>query len=337
MLSGFPDPATVVVRSSGWAAPGPMVGRRGFMSEVGREPRILGVLVTYRRRDQLAATLRAIAGQTRPLDRLLVVDNAPEPGTDQIVQAAFPGAEYLPAPENLGPAGGIALGMQRLLGQAAERDWIMTLDDDDPPRDPTVFATLASLACRQIGSDPSTAAVGLSGVRFDDRRGRIVRVPDAELHGAVSVDSIAGNQFPCYSVRAIRAVGTMRADLFFGFEELELGLRLRDHGYTLYAPGALWYSWRATKGFLGRTRDPSWVLGPWNWRRYYSLRNLVRILRDRGATAAALRVTIVTGLAKPVANLVREPVLALRHLGMNARACRDAWTGRMGRTVEPAR
>ena len=106
------------------------------------EPRLRGVLVTYRRPAQLATMLTAVAAQTRPLDDLVVVDNDPATETRQMLHAAAPVAEYIPSSENLGPAGGIALGMQRLLERAAEGDWIVTLDVDDPPRDVTTFATL---------------------------------------------------------------------------------------------------------------------------------------------------------------------------------------------------
>jgi len=307
------------------------------MSEGGLDPHLFGVLVTYRRPAELVRALAAVSGQTIPLEHLIVVDNSPSADTAGVVRAGAPGAEYVAATENLGPAGGIALGMARLLERAGGRDWIVTLDDDDPPPDPRVFADLLALAAETADRDRSTAAVGLSGVRFDRRRGRVVRVADGELHGAVAVDSIAGNQCPCYAVGALRAVGTMRTDLFFGHEELELGLRLVDAGYSLYGHGPRWYDTRAALGRLDMDLLPSRTLGDPTWRRYYSLRNLVRILRERGTTGAALRVIALAGVAKPLVHLVSEPRRAFAHLRLNARACWDGWRGRMGRTVEPLR
>jgi rhamnopyranosyl-N-acetylglucosaminyl-diphospho-decaprenol beta-1,3/1,4-galactofuranosyltransferase len=297
--------------------------------------RVHGVLVTFRRPEQLASSLSALAGQTRPLDELVVVDNSPDPENERAVRERVPAAEYVPASENLGPAGGIALGMRRVLEIADDRDWIMTLDDDDPPPDSEVFAMLADFAAESCGSDPATGGVGLSGTRFDRRSGRIVRVPNSELHGAVPVDCIAGNQCPLYSVAAVRAVGPLRPELFFGLEELEFGLRLRDAGYSLYGHGPSWYEGRAAGGRLGAHLAPARSLGEPTWRRYYSLRNLVWILRAIGRRRSAMRVAVLTGLGKPIANLPRRPRAAVRHLRLNWAACRDAWTGRMGRTVEP--
>lgn len=129
----------------------------------------------------------------------------------------------------------------------------------------------------------------------------------------------------------------MREDLFFGFEELEFGLRLRSAGFTLYVPGPIWHARREAQGMLARRYTPSRTLGTVNWRRYYSLRNLVAILRSDRAYLTALRVTLVVGIAKPLANFVRSPGLSLRHLHLNLLAIRDAWLGHMGRTVEPRR
>jgi glycosyltransferase involved in cell wall biosynthesis len=306
------------------------------MTEIRAEPHLHGVLVTFRRPEQLAATLSAVVGQSRPLDHLVVVDNAPAPRTEEILRSALPEASYVAAPENLGPAGGIALGVEHVLESAREGDWVVVLDDDDPPPRPDVFATLADFATEMAGRDPATGAVGLSGARFDRRRGRMVRVPDGDLRGAVRVDYIAGNQFPFYSADALRAVGPPRRDLFFGFDDLELGMRLADCGYSLYGCGATWLRSRTDAGRLGPRPGPALALAEPGWRRYYSIRNLVAILREAGATQGAVRVSIVVALAKPCSNLLVHPRLAIRHLALGSRACRDAWTGRMGRRVEPA-
>jgi glycosyltransferase involved in cell wall biosynthesis len=297
---------------------------------------VYGVLVTYRRPAQLTASLTAAAAQTRPFDRLVVVDNSPDAENERAVRDLVRGSEYVAAPENLGPAGGIALGMRRVLADASDRDWVMTLDDDDPLPEPGTVAMLAAFAAESQARDPATGGVGRTGARFDRRVGRIVRVPDDELHGAVPVDCIGGNQCPLYSVRVLRAVGPPRTELFFGLEELELGLRLHDAGYSLYAHGPTWHDGREQGGRLLLQPSPARSLGDATWRRYYSLRNLVWILRAIDRPRSALRVTAVAGMAKPLANLPVNPRAAYGHLRLNLAACRDAWTNRMGRTVEPA-
>jgi hypothetical protein len=64
------------------------------------------------------------------------------------------------------------------------------------------------------------------------------------------------------------------------------------------------------------------------------LRNSIYMLRRFDHTNTAFRVALVN-LVKPLVNLPLDPRLAVRHLATNLRACRDGWTGRMGRQVEP--
>ena len=92
---------------------------------------------------------------------------------------------------------------------------------------------------------------------------------------------------------------------------------------------------RVERGRLAIDYKPSFAVSHVDWRRYYSLRNLVRILCLRRAVLGALYVTVVVGIGKPVVNLVRDPRVALENLRWNLRALRDGWSGRMGRTVEP--
>ena len=299
------------------------------------QPRVFGVLVTFGRPLELEQSLLAIRQQTLPLEQLVVVDN--EGGAaEAIVREHAPSATYVRAGENLGPAGGIAVGMRRVVEVAADGDWVFTLDDDDWTSETELFARLLAFGEEMRALDVMTAGVGRSGTRFDHRTGRIVRVGDHELHGPVPVDCIAGNQFPLYSVHAVREAGFFRSDLFFGFEELEFGLRLRRAGYQLYVQGEAWHQHRERLGLLAVRKQPSRALAPGpSWKRYYSIRNLIYILRSSGRSAAAVRVTATSAVGKPLANLPLTPRRAVRYLKLGLRASWDGWHGRLGRTIEP--
>ena len=297
--------------------------------------RLIGVLPTYRRSQILVETLRRLGEQERALDVLIVVDNEGNPDTEAAVRQAVLPAEYIRAPENLGCAGGIELGMRVALERASEEDWIVVLDDDDPPRFRDAFARLEQMADELAVTDSRLAAVGISGNGFDWRRGRIRRIPDELLTGPVRVEHLAGNQLPMYRAEVIRREGPSEGALFFGFDDLELGLRLTRAGYSLYGHGSMWMAGRRSTGRLGRTLRPDHKLPSLEWRRYYSLRNLIFLLRRFDHRLAAVRITLLAGLGKPIVGMALDPGLALGHLRLNARACFDAWTGRMGRRVEP--
>jgi GT2 family glycosyltransferase len=305
-----------------------------------RSSRLYGVLVTFRRPAELRDTLHRLADQARRLDHLVVVDNAPVPENEAVLdgyRATGGEADYLPAPENLGPAGGIALGMEHVLRLAGDADWVVTLDDDDPPADPGQLARLETFAHRMAETDPRVGAVGLVGARLDPRRGRLRRLADHELRSAVTVDYVGGDHFPFVKVGAIREVGPFRKELFFGFDDLDFCIRLKRAGYRIYVDGDAGAVRRASLHRMGIEKRPDVRLGEPSWRRYYSLRNMIVILRSHGRWPAAMRLTMVAGIGKPLANLVRTPRQAVRHLRLNLRACRDGWTGRLGRRVEPER
>jgi glycosyltransferase involved in cell wall biosynthesis len=291
---------------------------------------VTAIIVTYRRPVELQAALAALRRQTLPPSAIIVVDNdapsgaPPALGTD--VTVVCPG-------ENLGPAGGIALGMHEALLRAGDDDWLVLVDDDDPPPSDQIIEELFACAQRAAREGGDVAAVGMVGTRFDHRRGRARRVADDELQAeVVEVDWIAGGQVPIYSVRAVRRVGVFDASLFFGFEELEYGLRLRAAGERLVIPGRIA---RARRELHGRTglgaRVPS--TGGVAWRRYYSTRNLIVITRRYSTRRAATRALFRSGLGGAVRSLVvlRRPDLARASL----RGASDALRSRTGRTVEP--
>lgn len=301
-----------------------------------------GVLVTYRRPADLADMLQRLAEQDRQLDTLLVVDNDPDESARPVIEAARRapaglGATrltYLATASNLGPAGGIAAGMRQVLPHAGDDDWVVPLDDDDPPPSHDLLAELERFAEHLREQHPDLGAVGMCGARFEPGLARSVRVPDDELVGSVPSDWIGGNGYPFYSVRAIRSVGVFDDRLFFGFDDLEYGLRMSGAGFPIFAHGGLWRLHRTAVGRLDMTGVPARTLGASSWRRYYSLRNLIYILRKHGHPVGAARLA-ARGVAKPLYNLPRQPALAARHLSLNARAIADGYRGRMGLTVPP--
>lgn len=302
-------------------------------------PAIHGVLVTYRRPGDLADMLGHLAEQQRNVDTLLVIDNDPaESARDAVTSLQArddgPAVTYLPSGANLGPAGAIALGMCHVLDHASDHDWVLPLDDDNPPSAPDVIAELARFGDELRGRRPNVGAVGAGGARFVPDKARSIRVPDDELTGVVATDWIGSGMFPLYSVEAIRAAGVFDERLFFGFDDLDYGLRLGAAGFGVYSHGELWHRERSLYGRLGFDASPARTLDEPSWRRYYSLRNLIYILRKLGHPAGAVRLA-VRGLGKPIYNLPRSPRLAARHLALNARAIVDAYRGRMGLTVSP--
>jgi GT2 family glycosyltransferase len=295
--------------------------------------RVFGVLVTYRRPGVLAAMLGCLSAQELPFETLFVVDNGGLPGTSDLLRAheakRLNVCPILPG-DNLGPAGGFALGMRRAAEVAGPDDWVLLLEDDNPPpAQPARFlADLAMFASRLADAYPDTGAVGTGGARFDRRRGRMTRVRDEELAPVVPVDYVTNCLFPLYRMTAVRKAGVQDGRLFFGFDELEYGLRLQAAGYRLYLASAFCRLRRAS----GPREDrQARLLAP--WRQYYGVRNLVHVLRTSGHPLAAVRIALAHGLLRPLVRRSGGPRLATLRLTLRG-AC-DGWRGRLGRVVEP--
>lgn len=301
-------------------------------------PKIIGVLVTFRRPEALAASLSRLASQTRPVDLLITVDNGPPRDAEQAVrlyEEKGHRACYISSGTNLGFAGGVALGMREALQHVGPRDWVLVLDDDDPPPTDTSIAEIEVFAHAMVAQDPRTGGVGLVGGRFDLRRGRIVRIQNEELGDPVLVDFVAGGHLGMYRAAAIQQTGTFSEDIFFALSEVEYGLRLRRDGWRLYADGATWGERRGRAGRLSHKGKPSYLVGVPDWRRYYSLRNAIYIQREHGLHLSAITAGLVRGIAKPLVNVLIGRPGALRHLNMGVRATMDGWRGRMGLRLKP--
>lgn len=293
--------------------------------------RIHGILVSYRRPSSLARSLEALAGSSVVPDQLLVVDHEAGDATTAVVEAAArraPWVRHLPIERNLGPAGGRALGMEHVLRSASDEDWITLFDDDDPLPDPELLGRLSERAEELAGRGEQVGGVGLRGSTFDRRRGYPVPVEPHDRD--VPVDYLHGGFFPSYRVGAVRSVGPFRASLFFGWADLEYGLRLRRAGFELWMAADLWRRHAPSMGHPPERVRPSLALEAADARRYYRMRNWFRLLPEYAGWATTARVFLLAGLAKPIVNLPVVPRLAWRHLRLNVRAAWDASRGMDG-------
>jgi len=292
-------------------------------------------VMTYQRPQTLAATLRELLAQSRSPERILVVDNGADPATEAVASKLEScGVGYLAMPDNLGPAGAAAAGLEALVAEGW--DWIYWGDDDDPPKTRDTLERVLALAER--GKIERLAGVGAVGTRWDWSRGRFDRLADAELEGAVEVDSIAGGQHLMLRREVVMEVGLPAAELFFGLEELEYCLRFRQAGWRLAVDGELMYRYRELAGRLALRRRRTWIPQIPSralWRRYYSTRNYIFMMRNTFGRPDLARREALKSLARTVTAWGRGPRYGAAFAGFQLRGILDAYRGRMGRVVAP--
>lgn len=99
--------------------------------------KIIAAVPTYNRPELLLRNIDCLLKQTRPLDRIVIVDNASAPDTRQAMEVAghlsHPLIEYVRVDVNVGASGGFGIGMETAIAQGA--DWIWGMDDDAFPHE----------------------------------------------------------------------------------------------------------------------------------------------------------------------------------------------------------
>ena len=192
---------------------------------------VCAVVVTHQRLDQLATSLKAVAGQVRAPDHLIVVDNDDDPRVRELVSGQPIPSTYLGSRRNLGGAGGFALGMLQALTTGA--DWVWLADDDGRPADSAVLGTLLDCATRHSLAEVSPMVCDLDDptrLAFPLRRGLVWRRRVSELRVDGAGDLLPGiaSLFNGALFRAttLESVGVPDIRLFIRGDETDLHRRL---------------------------------------------------------------------------------------------------------------
>lgn len=206
--------------------------------------RVVAVVVAYQRRELLVAALDALAGQSRPVDAVLVVDNASDDGSANAAAAHPVRPEVISLPRNTGGAGGFAVGLAHAVEELAA-DWVWLMDDDTIPTAGALEALLAVensygaevtlLGSRAVWTDGRDHPMNLP------RRRPFVapaRVRAARRAGAMPVRSSSFVSM-LVAASAVRRRGLPVADYFIWNDDFEYSLRLLRTGVGLYVPASV--------------------------------------------------------------------------------------------------
>ncbi|GAA3180964.1 hypothetical protein GCM10010531_38930 [Blastococcus jejuensis] len=304
-------------------------------SELLRGVPVGAVLVTHNRPVELRESARVVAAQSHPLSTIVVVDNGVDhQATRDVldsVEWGETGVSLVHKPENIGPAGGFAVGC-RQLDAVDPVDWVLLLDDDDPLPGPSVLGDLLELALAMRRADETFGGIAMKGARF---RARSLRTLGVELddQAVAPVDHLHGCNAPLYWRAALRDVGEFDEKLFWGLEELDTGLRLTRRGWRLYMAVGLMKQFPLPERYYRLRRRPRLTVSEPVPADYYRIRNLAYIGWRHAAPINVVSALFVRAIGKPLVNLVIHPRRASRTLAMNLRALYDGTTGRMGRRL----
>jgi GT2 family glycosyltransferase len=286
-----------------------------------RAASVAAVVLTRNRVTSLRSTLGAISAQSRPVDEIVVVDNASTDETLAMLAEDFPSVHVVSNASNAGAAGGRSRGMATAFERGFDLVWFV--DDDTTPEEQTLERTLESASripnLGMLGQLGGTLQFGI--IRHGRDHGPIASALDARDVDFVLTDGAVVTR------AAYERVGVLDERYFIMMEDVEYPLRVKRAGLVVARAdlGLSFHHLGATTGGPGGPSAP--------WRLYYQTRNHLRMAID------ARRPTLVIGWlyrqAGGLLYLIRQPDRRRERLRYRWRGTVDALRNRMGPVVAP--
>jgi rhamnopyranosyl-N-acetylglucosaminyl-diphospho-decaprenol beta-1,3/1,4-galactofuranosyltransferase len=308
------------------------------------------VIVTYNNGDNIGKLLDSLLTQSKPMEEIVVVDNASSDATPEIVKQKFPQVTLLANTSNTGVGGGYAQGMEYAYQKGYE--WIWLLDGDSLPKNTALeelekaFASLRTTHPK-IGIVASCPVNTLTNERYNGVlwRSRLVAVPKqlAESQEPFPVDSTISSG--CLANRTVvEDVGLPRADFFMDFVDHEYNLRVRKNGYEIiFVPASVVYHEigrslvirsRIIRGIARlATRGPLGVGAP--WRKYYAVRNQIYTFWREFRDYRALFFFMLLVMRMVIGIFLLNHKDKVKRIKYIIWGLKDGFKGRLGKTVTP--
>ena len=243
--------------------------------------RVASVTVAFNNASILPRQIEALQRQSRPVDEIILVDNASTDGTAAMLKAEYPQVSVLRMTENLG----YGIAWRAGLTAALERGhhWMWTFDGDSIPHADALAALLDGIASANVGNGRLGMAAALP---IHPKTGRCYP-PQMWKNGWVK-PSKELMQRPVWYADLVYASGCMvsrdvvekvgfpRTDFFLEFTDFEYCLRIRSRGYKIAVVTAAKIAHEV--GDAREVRLPGFSALWGNhapWREYYMTRNLV--------------------------------------------------------------
>jgi GT2 family glycosyltransferase len=237
---------------------------------------VAAIVVTYNRKELLAACLNTLSNQSRTVDKIFVIDNASTDGTLAYLQEqgylTQQKVEYIQLSHNSGGAGGFYEGMKQAF--EAGYDWLWLMDDDG-------YAAKDCLE-HQLTAQKSLDIIGAKVVQIDDPsqltwtlmcynkdgyfspRKRIKTLKALEHHSKNNIYYGYGVFFNAILIhrKVVEKIGLVNPEFVIRGDEFEYFLRSRQAGFKI------------------GTQIQATYYHPWqpfhlnDWKFFYTFRNL---------------------------------------------------------------
>jgi GT2 family glycosyltransferase len=245
-------------------------------------PSVASVTFCYNAAQVLPRQIEALLRQTRPLQEIIVVDNASTDGSRTVLAERYPQVVVLRMPENLGAAGASAAALSYA---ALERghDWVWMFDQDSVPKTDSLARLLGGVGSLK-GTQAEVGMIAPMPVHQETKtcyppllwRDGFVKPGVQQMREPLWFADLVIASGNLIRREVVEKIGLPRADFFMDYFDFEYSLRARAHGYRIaIVPGA---ELGHEIGDAQMVRVPGqarlWTsYAP--WREYYNSRNLV--------------------------------------------------------------
>lgn len=236
-------------------------------------------IITFNRPKLLQHCISILSSSSRKPQKTLIINNGEFLNVNEFeINRNESSFSIINNESNVGPAGAAKIGLETLASEGYQ--WIYWGDDDDPPYSYDTFKELLDLVQYQ----PNVGIVGKIGGIFDPVKATTRALKNNELKQINEVDYVSGGKQMIVSSKVVKAGVLPDPRLFFGFEELDFCLRVKEAGFKIIINGE---EIRKSRMKEGKTSpDYKWEGVSFGKRyainrQYYSTRNLLFILISR--------------------------------------------------------
>lgn len=245
----------------------------------------IAVIVTYNRCALLKENLFMLEKQTKQLDKILIIDNCSNDGTQENVKETFKNSklniDYRYMKENYGGAGGFYYGVKYAVEEGADFIWLM--DDDGRPFDKFTFERIYNEAINLYKNNNLiflNSLVTYNGTDlsfgFDQKieKGKQLKNIEKEKNGNLLYNKVNPFNGTLISKELVEKIGYPRKEFFISRDETDYMNRSKMAGATTATVMNSIYFHPESKLIFKKIFGYSTQIYPNLDKEYYFIRNL---------------------------------------------------------------
>ena len=192
-----------------------------------RVDKICAVIVTFNRQRMLERCLNGLLAQTRPLDRIIIADNASTDGTDAMLKNNFLNYEfidYINLGSNLGGGGGFHYGARKAFAEGF--DWVWLMDDDCYPTEECLENLIDEIEDNKNVYSPIVLSI-------EDKKTVLWGIKAKINSGNKEVTTLPFNGFLIHR-NSLKTLGYPHKEFFIYGDDTEFNMRAKANGKKIF-------------------------------------------------------------------------------------------------------